>query len=431
MPLVANLLYMVWVGVVFLTMISILVAAHELGHYLFARLFGMGVEEFAIGFGKRPLVTWMRRYYTVRMLPGQYADVAEGRTTDAAGMSAMLEGTSTPGRIVAEDGPDGVVLKERTDFTIRPFPLGGFVRIKGMLPDEEAGEVMVAGGFYSKPPWQRFLVLLAGPLFSILAGVALLIGIYMVDGSERLSNKPIIGALTPGDPAALAGIKEGDRILAIGSTEINTFYDMVRTVRSQPDQPLSFLIDRKGARISTTVTPKMGKEESPVFGPGMELTDDFERQAKIGASPGFEQPKLGLADASVEAVKMPVKAVTGLLHVFAKPKNFKQNVGGPGTMVKATSNAVRMGIAKVIELAALLSISVGVFNLLPSPPLDGGQMAIAIAEMFRGGRRLSFRVQTTVGTIGLVFVLLLFSSAIFVDVQRFTERPPQSAGKAK
>src|SRR5947207_10630088 len=97
------------VATVFLLMLCVLVAAHELGHYLFARLFGMGVEEFAIGFGKRPLWVWMRKTYKV-------------------------------------DDPKVQDLTETTDFTVRPWPLGGFVKIKGMLPEEDGSEVAVPGG---------------------------------------------------------------------------------------------------------------------------------------------------------------------------------------------------------------------------------------------------------------------------------------------
>ena len=120
--------------VVFLFMISALVAAQELGHYLFARLFGMGVEEFAIGYGKKPLFTWLRKPYKVRGHSGE--DLGESETTD---------------------------------FTVRPWPLGGFVKIKGMMPEEDGSEINVRGGFYNKPPWQRFVVLLAGPAFSVVS----------------------------------------------------------------------------------------------------------------------------------------------------------------------------------------------------------------------------------------------------------------------
>lgn len=422
MSFLANLLNIVWVGVVFVTMISILVAAHELGHYLFARLFGMGVEEFAIGFGKKPLVTWMRRFYTVPVVPGQRIGREEEAETNAAGMSAVLEGKSDQDRIEVLE--DGKLLRERTDFTIRPYPLGGFVRIKGMLPDEEGSETKVAGGFYSKAPWQRLIVLFAGPLFSVIAGIILLVGVYTIDGSERTSDQPVIEVLTSEGPAGKAGILPGDRVTAIDGKPISTFYEMVVIVRDSADRTLRFDVDRKGKPMQFSVTPKLGDLPSPVFGPGMELTAETKRQGKIEASPGSEIKKLSLAEATLEAAKFPEKAVTGLVRVFIKPAEFEQNVGGPGTMVRATSLAIRMGAWKVVELAGLLSISVGIFNLLPAGPLDGGQMTIAIAEMLRGGRRLSFKVQTAFGTLGFIFVALLISSALIVDVKRATAKPP-------
>src|SRR6185369_10415908 len=96
-------------------------------------------------------------------------------------------------------------------------------------------------------------------------------------------------------------------------------------------------------------------------------------------------------------------------------------VGGPGTIAKVTSEATKQGVGPVIELMAMLSISVGIFNLLPVPPLDGGQMLVAIAEMLRGGRRLSMKVQGAVTAIGLALVAMLFISVVFIDIGRLSQ----------
>src|SRR5207302_10904574 len=115
-------------------------AAHEYGHYLFARIFGMGVEEFAIGMGKKLLV-WRRKTYPVG-------------NVEPSGEEAITQPPQAT---------------ETTEFTIRAWPVGGFVRIKGMVPEEDGSEIRIPGGFYSKAPWKRLIVLFAGPLFSVLA----------------------------------------------------------------------------------------------------------------------------------------------------------------------------------------------------------------------------------------------------------------------
>lgn len=421
MGAVLDFLNILWVALVFVTMISILVAAHELGHYLFARMFNMGVEEFAIGFGKNPLVTWKRKFYTVPLGPGQNPgiEVKEGNSHD--GLS-RLEGRAQADRIEIVGEGDGAYLRERTDFTIRPWPLGGFVRIKGMMPEDDGSETRVAGGFYSKPPWQRLLVLFAGPLFSVIAGIAILVPLFMFHGAKRPVNEPIIASLRQDGPAGKAKIEPGDRVISIDNRPVEKFYDLVLAVRGSGGKELSLVIERKGRRFDTKLMPVLSAEEMAILGPDLKLTKEKKRQYVMKA--GFDESmvRLGFGEAVSEAVRFPIEATTGLIGVFTRPSTFKENVGGPGTMFKATQQAVQLGVPSVLLLSALLSISVGIFNLLPAPPLDGGQMAIALAEMFRGGRRLSMKVQMTLGTMGMAFVFLLVLSALTVDVMRAFEK---------
>src|SRR5207253_11215301 len=140
---------------------------------------------------------------------------------------------------------------------------------------------------------------------------------------------------------------------------------------------------------------------TPVLGTDMEMTGEFDVQAKISAAPMTTVVPLSLGQATLKAAAMPGKLVGMLAGLFHQPAMLKKAVGGPITMLNATKEAVSGGIADVILTAAMLSISVGIFNLLPVPPLDGGQMAIAVAEMFRRGRRLSMGVQNLVAAAGL------------------------------
>jgi regulator of sigma E protease len=479
MPDFGTLLYYVWVLIVFVTMISILVAAHELGHYLFARWFKMGVEEFAIGFGKRPLFIWGRRTYHVP-LPANSEEARLAREAEAkqhVDGSHVLEAKitqsevfeaargdgdelpepamSTAPAMTAEGSPlqkasvkergreslpfeggsettiapvpvmtaEGPALRETTVFTVRPWPVGGFVRIKGMVPQDDGSEVDVPGGFYSKPPWQRLMVLLAGPLFSVLAGIMVLIPVYMYHGIERVSQEPVVGNLPVESPAYEAGLRPGDRIVRIDDQPIERFYDILRTVRFQPGREMPIEWERGGERMASTVTPVLNERETPILDHRLDFTPDLARQAVIGVPMNQELVRLDAGEATYEALYMPVKAVKIIGGIFVKPARFEQSVGGPGTMVMATGLMVQQGIGKVLWLAALLSISVGIFNLLPVPPLDGGQMAMAIAEMFRGGRRLSMQVQNLASTVGFLLVIMLMLSAIVVDVRRLTNRP--------
>jgi regulator of sigma E protease len=419
----AELFYYLGVVIVFLIMISVLVAAHEMGHYVFARLFNMGVEEFAIGFGKRPIWTYWRREYTIPIGPNDVLNPMHNESGDplnAANFASRLEGGARPRSSEVLDTPQGRVLRETTNFTIRPLPLGGFVRIKGMLPEDDGAEVRIPGGFYSRAPWKRFIVLLAGPMFSVLAGVALLTPLYMTEGIDRNDPQPVLGEVAKGKPAYNAGLRAGDRILSIDGKPVTGFFDIVLAVRDSAGRRLPVKYGRNGAKLSTFVTPESEPEPTPVMGPDLEFQPQFKRQAKIGVLPLQHMEKLALLPAFVEAVDAPISALEGIYETVKAPSTLQESVGGPATMFEATSERVREGFAPVVELAALLSISVGVFNLLPVFPLDGGQMAMAIAEMFRGGRRLSMRVQNLVGSIGMAIILVLVFGVMFVDFRRFT-----------
>jgi regulator of sigma E protease len=413
--------------IVFLVMLSVLVAAHELGHYLFARLFNMGVEEFAIGFGKKPLWTWMKRTYTMPLEPGmipvQTPEEEKEAVKEASGgqkLAYALEGgVSQHGRPEIIDTENGQILKETTVFTIRPWPIGGFVRIKGMLPENDGSETRIAGGFYSKAPWKRILVLLAGPAFSVLAGILIMIPVFTIWGAPRALPDPVFGGVSEDTPAHVAGLKPGDRVLAINDRPVETFYDMTSIVRAAEGQKLNFRVERQGAEKTITVIPQKETADSMVLDDKFEPTGDFEKQVKIGVSPLEGKVRLPFNEAVSESLLVPGKAVTGLINLFAKPKNFSKSVGGPATMFTATKYAAQDGVDRVLYLAAIISISVGIFNLLPAPPLDGGQIVIAFAEMLRGGRRLSIKIQEKVAIAGFAAVMTLIVAVLFVDVIRF------------
>jgi regulator of sigma E protease len=367
-------LFWVVVVVLFVTMLTLLVAAHELGHYLFAKLFKMEVEEFAIGFGPKRLFTYLRKW--------------------------------------------------GTDFTVRPFPLGGFVKVKGMVPEEDGSEIHVEGGFFQKPPWQRLIVLFAGPLFSVMAGLAILIPLYMSVGEAQPQNAPIVGGVAKGGPAEKAGLKSGDRFLSIAGKPVQTFYDVVLAVRDLPPASIELEVERNGTRLALTAVPLRDKEPTPVLGPDLEFTEERRVQSRLGMGPAVKTVPLAFGDAALAAVKKPVLMVVGLYRLSTTPSRIKDEVGGPLTIFAVTAETAKQGLAQYIALAGLLSIWLGIFNLLPIPGVfDGGHMFVAFVEMLRGGRRLSFRAQTWLATVGMTLVAILIVGVLAVDANRFLIKP--------
>ncbi len=409
-------LYYVLTAVVLVTMFTVLVAAHELGHYLFARLFNMGVEEFAIGFGKPQIATWMRRTYRIPLRDGEVASINhEGRS----GID-LEDCAREPDDIRQVETPDGTVLEETTRFTIRPWPLGGFVRIKGMLPEEDGSETKIAGGFYSKAPWKRLIVLFAGPAFSVLAGMAILIPLFMVEGSHKPLNIPKIGQVVAGGAAAKAGIKEDDVVKSIDGKPITTFYEMNVAVRDSAGKTLKFEVDRAGKLLSLNVVPELEESESYLFDEDLKFTNVKRRQAKLKTGIPFVRESIGFVKATEVAISVPIEAVANLAGIVRHPSTFKDSVSGPIGITRSTYDTVKMGLPSILELAALLSISVGIFNLLPVAPLDGGQMAMAFAEVFRKGKRLSIQVQGVFNVVGLMCMGALIICVLFVDLGRIS-----------
>src|SRR5688500_18898468 len=189
----------------FIIGLGFLIFVHEAGHFVVAKLFGVRVLVFSFGFGKR-------------LFGFRHRD---------------------------------------TDYRVSIFPLGGYVRMAGDSPEEN-----VAGNpdeFLSKPKWQRFLILFAGPLMNILIAIVFMAGLAMV-GTEQLVTNPIIGEVIPNKPAAKAGLRTGDRIVSIKGEPVNDFEDVRMVVSMNAGTPLPVVYVRDGATKTTTLTPE--KEES-------------------------------------------------------------------------------------------------------------------------------------------------------------------------
>jgi regulator of sigma E protease len=213
--------------------------------------------------------------------------------------------------------------------------------------------------------------------------------------------------------------------VSIDGQSINNFYQIISKVQNSAGVPLHFIYERNGKQTETSVTPMLSPEPTLILGPDLEATGELSRHGMLMVQPLTHRVETNFAGAVREACNLPIATVRGLMGILKRPSTAKSVVGGPGTMVQATSDAVSDGVFGVISVAAMISISVGIFNLLPVHPLDGGQMVVAFAEMLRGGRRLSFQVQNIVGAMGLATVLLLVVCALTLDVSRFRSPQPK------
>ncbi len=514
-------------GFVFVALLTVLVAAHELGHFLAARAFGMGVDAFAIFMGgvratklddlvERPLASkrWVAIGWAASLLAAILGGLEKQQPLFIAGMamSSLVMPLWVTGRLEAlyhmprgkgyrtlaiswaaalgvlwfgagpralspvsalalllagslvallvlyyhplsqkpEDTPMGygsieieggrkevrfrpLLCRESragTEFSLLLLPLGGFAAIKGMVSREDGSETRIPGGFYSKPPFARFVVLAAGPFFSVLFGSLCLFGLWSVVGQEKFADKPVIGEVAPGTPAARAGMKAGDIVTSVDGAPIKIWFDFVSNVRDKAgkDVRVSFLREGKPMEIVARPVPT-AKPEPVADAKGNPSNVPFRVQGRLGVMASTVTERVPVMKAARDAAAAPIYFAKGLVTVLSQPGGAKENLGGPAAIADLTAKATQQGLSRVIYLAAMLSLSLAVMNLLPIPPFDGGQMLMAVVEMLRGGRRLSIGVQRAVSTVGMFLVLALMLSITALDVGRFAggqNRPPAS-----
>jgi len=362
--------------IVFLLMFMVLVSVHELGHYLAARYFNMGVSEFSVGMGRPIVKTWARRKY------------------------------------ITDEGEE-----QETLFNFRAWPIGGFVKIIGMEPDEEGNENRVVGGFYGKEPWKRIVVLLAGPVFSLVFGWIILVGVFASSGIYVPNN--VVYRVEEGQPAQLSGLTKGDRVVSIDGKPIKEMNDAIGIIRASDGKPMVFKIQRKGQDLDLTIKPTLSAEERPVIDEDGVPIGGFKKFPQVGVA--FDQDHVypGISGAMGEATMFPVKQVQAMVKRVTQPQVLINNSAGVVGMAVVTKEAVSAGLSTVFQITGMISLSLGIFNLLPIGPLDGGQILLSLIEWVRKGKRVSIQAQMRFFLTGIALMVCLFAFRFYKDLVQF------------
>jgi regulator of sigma E protease len=346
-----------WLVVVaFVCAIGPLVFFHELGHYLMARLFGVGAEIFSIGFG-REITGW----------------------TD----------------------------KKGTRWKVGWLPLGGYVRFVG--DEERAGQgeagALPENAFAGRPVWQRFLIVLAGPAANFVLAILIFAGFFAAFGMP--STPPVVTGVQAGSAAAAAGLRAGDRIEAIDGAETDNFEDVRRIVAIRPGTDVTIRIERNGR--TELVEARLGSQ--------MEK-DSFGQQFRTGLlgvyALGQEMRPVPVLELIPEATKytytLTATTIVGLKQMIAGERSF-DDAGGPVKIAQIAGQQALLGPLHFVQLLALLSINLGFINLLPVPVLDGGHLLFYAVEAVRR-RPMSIQAQEWAfrGGLALLLALLLFTT---------------------
>lgn len=307
------------------------------------------------------------------------------------------------------------------EYSLLAMPLGGFVSIAGMQPKEDGSEANIPGGFMSKPAWQRFITLAAGPVFSVLLGVLLVFSGIFITGEPKAT--PTIDRMAVDSPAAKAGLKVDDKIVEVDGKPVRTFFDLTKSVRDSytPDfkgVPVHLTVLRAGQSMAFTVIPEVTKEAEPLIDESGDVSPVKRRQARIGVGPKVEYVPIAADKALGRAIQTPYMTVVQTARAFSSFKEASENVGGTITIIRASGEVSKAGFGPTLVMAGLLSITLGIMNLLPIAPLDGGQMLIAFIEMLRGGKRLSYKIQAAAINIGMAILAVLVFSVLALDLGR-------------
>src|SRR6185312_2511674 len=349
----------------FLFVITAVVFFHELGHYSVARLFRVRVETFSLGFGREII----------------------GRTD-----------------------------RHGTRWKIGWLPVGGYVKFFGdadaaSQPDREAAEAMSAAerkvSLQHKPVWQRSLVVAAGPFANFILAIVIFTVTLMAFG--RTVTPPLIGTVDPAMPAAAAGIKPGDMIRSIDGTPIEDYSQLPEIITVSAGQNLEIVLERGGRLITVHAEPKNVRRQDPLGNWATLPTLGVRVSDKVKSARVYYGPLAAVGEAVQQTWGIITGTLKGIKQIVLGRTDASQLSGPVGTVV-LTKNIAGFGILALIQLIALLSVSIGLINLFPIPVLDGGHLLYYGCEAVLG-RPLGERAQEVGFRFGLALVLglMLFS----------------------
>ena len=343
----------------FAVVFGVLVFFHELGHFLVARLFGVGVDKFSLGFGRR---LWGKKV-------------------------------------------------GRTDYCISIIPLGGYVKMVGEEPDAEISPEDMAVSFTHANVFKRMGIVAAGPIFNLLLAIAIFFVVILMVGVQVL--KPVVGQTLEGMPAQKAGIQAGDVILSIDGKKVETWQEMVEIVTLCNGKTLEIELRRGETDLVVSLTPHTEIEKK--FGAEI-------KRYLIGimsAERGFYK-KVSIPEAATASVYEAYKQ-TKLIFVFLgrliSGEESSKNIGGPILIAQIAGHQAEKGVGNLVLLIAMLSIMLAIFNILPIPILDGGLLLFfAIEAVIR--RPLNAKMREMAQLAGLFLLVMITVLAFYNDITR-------------
>ena len=344
----------------FIIVLGVLILFHELGHFLVARLFGVGVEKFSIGFGPKIF-----------------------------------------GKRIGN-----------TDYNISAIPLGGFVKMVGEDPSTGVEPADISISFTHKHVLKRILIVAAGPFFNLLLAMIIFFGMFQFYGTFIL--EPTAGEIKENSPAFRGGLKKGDRILAINEIPIDSWKDMAKIISESNGEEIELYISREESVTSLKIKPELITSKN-IFG------EDTQRYV-IGitsSGDGFSK-KLNFFQAFSESIiqtynisKLTIVSIVKLIQGTISAKT----LGGPLMIAQMAGQQAEEGISNLLFFIALLSINLAIINFLPIPVLDGGHLVFFFIEAATG-RPVNVRFREIAQRAGIFILISLMIYVFYNDISR-------------
>ncbi|MBI4961993.1 MAG: RIP metalloprotease RseP [Desulfomonile tiedjei] len=356
--------YLTWLGpyvVGFLLLLGVLILIHEFGHFITAKMVGVKVLKFSLGF---PPVLLKRKW-------------------------------------------------GETEYMVGALPFGGYVKLLGEDPesDEEIPPEELPRAFTSKPLWARMAIIVAGPLSNYLLAVVLICAGHLA-GWPVLASE--VGKVMDGSPAMEAGVKPHDAIVAIDGEPVSRWDDMRAIIEKSPGRKLNVTVQRDGEKIDLAVTPVLS-DQKDVFG---------EPTGRIGVTPSGKNIELGVGGSVSEGIYFTghlTKLVVVSLVKLVRGELGAKSLSGPITIAQASGESLKAGTLNFIGLMSFISINLAIINLLPIPILDGGHLMFFLIEAVIR-RPVTGKVREVAVQFGLLFIVFLIALVFYNDITRIVTK---------
>ena len=340
--------------------LGVLIFVHELGHFLTAKLLGVKVEIFSLGF---------------------------------------------PPKLISKQVGE-------TDYRLSVVPLGGYVKLLGENPNDEVPPELMHRSFLHRPLWQRAAVVLAGPAFNFIFAFLALFAVFATTGLPYVPTD--VGRIIQNSPAERAGLKTGDLIVAVDGTPVKRWEELSSQIRQHGGQTLDLAVQRDGRELDIKVTPERRESEN-LFGQKI-----MAYQIGVASSERLVSEHVGPVQALGEGMSYSLRIAALTLQSIYKLITREISVdtlGGPIMIAQVAGKQAEMGLSYLINFMAVLSVNLTLLNLLPIPVLDGGHLLFLFLEAVRG-KPLAVKHREMAQAVGMMLILTLMVFVFYHDIMR-------------